>query len=144
MKVDVAVIVIVGHGRAEVVARAGQSQSLGHVLEFPAAEVAIEAVPEPRLTFVRRPGRRGIDADGRAVGEEQIEPPIAVGIENRHAPAHRFRQELHARLRGDVAEGDAGRGGRVGERHPACRRQNAKVPVQNDRTPKVLAASVAR
>ncbi len=104
VQVDVAVVVVVRHGRAEVVARAGQSRPLGHVLELPAAEVAIETIPEARLALVRRPGRGRVRADRRAVGEEQIEPPVAVGVEDRHAAAHRFRQELHAGLRRRVAE----------------------------------------
>ena len=89
-QVGVAVVVVVGHGRAHRVAPTLQACRRSRVLEPETAEVAIEPVVERGVGL----GTRG---RGVAVGEEEIDPAVAVVVERGQAARHRLDEPLGGR-----------------------------------------------
>ena len=86
-QVGMAVVVVVADGDAVAVAsrESVQPGTLGDILERPVAAVAEQAVAAWRMLGGReRPALDGID----------VEPAVAVVVEQAHAPAHRLREPL--------------------------------------------------
>ena len=83
-EVGPAVVVVVGGRDAVVVAVSFQPRLLGDVLELETAQVAVEAVPEGRVRLVEI-------GHLRAVGEEDVEEPVVVEIEQGDTRDHRLR-----------------------------------------------------
>ena len=107
--VHVPVVVEVGGGPAQAVQGDVEPRAPGDVGERPVAVVAVQR--GVRLRFAP-PGPRG------AVDEQQVLPPVAVGVEPQGARAERLRHVLGPESPGVVREADAGRLGDVGEDRP--------------------------
>ena len=103
VEVRPAVVVVVGGRGAHRVALAPHPRPLGHVAEPAPALVVVEPVPEARVVLHQL-------GDPGAVGEEDVQPAVAVEVEHGHAAQHRVDDRL-VRGGGVVEdEGDAGRG----------------------------------
>ncbi len=107
VNVGVAIVVVVAHGDALAIKCFVEPGLLGDVLEVALAVVAVQGLSGRGLDLVAGPERR--------VDEEQVLVAVAIVVEERHARAHRFGQELlsqrtvivderDARLLGDVHE----------------------------------------
>ncbi len=108
VEVWIAVVVIVAGGHAHAVVAVLHAGLFGDISEGAVAVVAVEAVPEPGIGLVGRgAGGHGILQAG-PIDEIDVEPAVAVEVEQRDAADHGFDQVL---LRGRVAiakESDAG------------------------------------
>ena len=89
------VVVVVARRRPHVEPASGKPCFFSHILPLPAAQIAVQPVAPLRRVLLQRWLRR-------PVRQEQIQPPVAVVIEQRHAAGHRFN--LVALRRGGVAE----------------------------------------
>ena len=94
---------------------AGDAGPGRHVLEPPVRRLAVEAIPESRGALVGHARGRHVAVERGAVGEEHVEAPVAVVIQQRHAAAHGLGEELHGGLRGRMTEVDAAAWRDVGE-----------------------------
>src|SRR5262249_54996680 len=68
-----AVAVVVADGRPHGVARSGCSGAVGDIIEVPAAPVQVEPA--------RRVGPAGPRDDRASIAEEEVEPAVAVGVD---------------------------------------------------------------
>jgi hypothetical protein len=97
----VAVAVVVGRGGAHAEAAAGHAGPPGHVGEGAVPVVAVEGVAER--------ARRREEVRRAAVDEVDVEPAVAVVVEDGDAGPDRLRQETLRRVRVVVHPSDAAR-----------------------------------
>ena len=116
VEVGSAVVVVVAHGHSHVVtAIAEEARWAGHVREHPLAVVVEQAVGEAGPLLLRADARRhGVFQLG-AVGEEDVQPSIAVVVENGDAAAHGLDQVLLRGRRALVNKDDPALARDVGE-----------------------------
>ena len=110
-QVGMAVVVVVAHGHAHAVSASpgdrGDAGFLGHVLEGAVAAVAEEPIAGGRSASLPGPPARA--AQGSALDAIDVEPAVAVEVEQADAARHRLGQQV---LRGlAVVEDEAKAGG---------------------------------
>ena len=88
VKINEAVRVIICCGDAHRVALTFHSGACGHILKRSISLLMIETIPEFRVALIRVSTLRHRVIEPRAVGEEEIEPPVVVIIEDADATAH--------------------------------------------------------
>src|ERR1700728_380655 len=126
--VRAAIVVVIAHGYADVVARSGESRRIGHV-----GEGSIAVIPEKPIAILRIVLLQGCDVG--AIGKENVRFTVAVVIEHCDSAGHAFGRIFSGRLIIFQDEGNflqfaangAGRGGGV-EQKKRCGHQ-----AQNDR-----------
>ena len=100
-EVEAAVGVVIADRGSHRIARSRRPGPVGDVLELPTPLVSIEPARGIRLS------RRRVDRT--AVAKVDVELPIAIGIEDRHAASHDLGQVMLAPRAVIEAEGDARR-----------------------------------
>src|SRR5271170_7048131 len=100
IKVFIAFVVVVADGYPHAVARALKAGLFRNVFKVSIGFLMVETVPILRASLLRNCAlRRGI-FEGRAIDEEEVEPPIVVIIKKRDARTHRLNKIFLRRVRG--------------------------------------------
>ena len=118
VEIGPAVVVVVAGGGAETVERDAQPRCGSDVGERAVAIVPVER--EQRLA-------RGTARPRHRVDEQDVLRAVSVGVEERPARAHRFRQVFLAECAAVVAEADPGRFRDVGEGRERGRRHQRRA-----------------
>ena len=88
VKVDVAIVVVIGGGNPHRISFAFQSGALGHIFKCAVCFLVVEPVPKFGIAFVwHRVLRHRVLQQG-SISEEDIHEPVVVVIKNRNAATH--------------------------------------------------------
>jgi hypothetical protein len=96
-EIDIPVVIEIGCGDSHGISGPGHARLGGDIREFHAAIVSIQPVEILWRLFLER-------RHGRSVSEINVRAPVAVEVENRHAPRHGLDDVLP--LRGAVVENE--------------------------------------
>src|SRR5689334_9180264 len=88
VKVDIAVIIVIGSGDSHAEALALQPGALSHIFKSSVGFLMIESIPESGIALVRRRAFGHWILQQGAVREKNIHAPIVVVIKNRNAATH--------------------------------------------------------